>query len=548
MLKRKIFMKSFYIYFFIVFWPVFSLAIPFEGTKFVISGPSPHSPTVAKWIFKRGGNIADMAVGAALALSVTHPYYVSLGSGGFALVKIDSSIEALDFREVAPDKIQPDFFEKSGLSSQEGGASVGVPGFVAGLVELHKKHGRLPWPQVLQPAILLAEKGFPVSGDWVSISKKSKEKFNSAGKEIFFKKGQSYKPNEVFKQARLTKALKLLQKKKRRAFYNGAIGRDIVSAVKKQKGLLTEGDLKKYRVRWLKPVSVSFKGYKVHSMPLPSSGGVILSRALKLIKKQKLHKKELYSLDELHLLAEIMARAFLPRSLMGDSRFTKVREGDWLSDPIIEDINKTIFFKKTRRLPPLKESEETTHISLIDSHGNAVAMTLTLNGFYGSRIVSPKYGIVLNNQMDDFTTFPDKANMFGLIQGKNNSAQGGKRPLSSMTPTIVEKNTRTIMVLGGAGGPAIITSVLQTLYRHLVNKLDLEQAILAPRIHHQFLPRQLFIENKRLNPELIIELKLRGHKIRFRNYIAQVFAVAKNPEGLLFGAHDNRREGFSGGL
>ena len=322
----------------------------------------------------------------------------------------------------------------------------------------------------------------------------------------------------------------------------------LLPRVKKHKGLLTEEDLKKYRVRWLKPVSISFRGYKVHSMPLPSSGGVILSRALKLMEKQKLFKKKLYSLDELHLLAEIMARAFRPRFLMGDPDFTKLKEGFWLLNQNIEDINKTIFLKKARHLPPLKESEETTHISLMDAKGNAISMTITLNGYYGSHIVSEKYGIVLNNQMDDFTTLPGEANMFGLVQGKNNSVQGGKRPLSSMTPTIVEKNNTTVMALGGAGGPTIISGVLQTLYRYLINKMDLDQAILAPRLHHQFLPRNLFIEDKRLNPELITELKMRGHKILFKDSIAKIFAVSRGRPGHLFSAHEIRGEGASGGL
>ena len=541
-------MKPLFFCFFVFFLSLQSFAKPFEGTKFVISGPSPHSSGVAKDIFNQSGNIVDMAVASALALAVTHPYYVSLGCGGFALIKVNGSIEVLDFRETAPDKMQFDFFEKSGLPSQQGGAAVGVPGFVAGLTALHNKYGRLPWSKVVQPAVLLAKKGFPVSGDWVSISKKSKNKFSSVGKKIFFKKGQLYKPNEIFKQAQLAKALRMIQQKGRVAFYTGPIAKDIILAVQKQKGLITEKDLKKYRVRWLSPVSVSFRGYTVHSMPLPSSGGIILSRALKLMEKQKLYKKELYSLDELHLLAEIMNRAFLPRILMGDPDFSKIKTEDWLTDKTIEAINQTISINKTRRLPPLQESEETTHISLMDSQGNAVAMTLTLNGYYGSHVVSPKYGIVLNNQMDDFTTLSGQANMFGLIQGKNNSIQGGKRPLSSMTPTIVEKNQRTVMALGGAGGPQIINSVLQTLYRHLVNKMDIEQALLAPRLHHQFLPRELFMENKRFNPELIIELKLRGHKIQLKDYIAQVFAVARNKQGQLFSAHENRREGASGGL
>ncbi len=525
-----------------------SWAVPFEGSKFVISGPSPHSPAVAKAIFKQGGNIVDMAVGSALALAVTHPYYVSLGSGGFALVKIGSSVQALDFRETAPHKMPADFFEKSGLSSQKGGASVGVPGFVAGLIELHKKHGRLAWRKLIQPALSLAQKGFPVSGEWASITQTSKSKFNPAGRAVFFKKGRAYKPNELFKQAKMAQALKLLQKNKGKAFYGGPIGKDIVSAVKGQKGLMTEEDLKKYTARWLEPVVIPFRGYKIYSMPLPSSGGIILSRALSLIEKQKLFKKALYSADELHLLAEILSRAFRPRILMGDPAFAKIKAADWLSGKALENINKTIFLKKAHRLSPLKESEETTHIALMDAQGNAISMTLTLNGSYGSHIVTKKYGVTLNNQMDDFTTLPGAGNMFSLIQGKNNSIQGGKRPLSSMTPSIAAKRGSTVMALGGAGGPTIISGVLQTLYRHLINKMGLEQAILAGRLHHQFLPRPLFVENKSFSPEIITELKMRGHKIQFRDSIARVFAVSKDKNGRLLSAHEIRGEGASGGL
>ena len=489
----------------------------------------------------------DMAVGSAFALAVTHPYYVSLGSGGFALVKMKSEVKALDFRETAPHKMSADFFKKTGLSSTKGGASVGAPGFLAGMRELNKKYGKLSWAQVTAPALLLAEKGFPVSGDWVEITKKSKDKFNTAGRKIFFKKGKAYKANELFKQPALAKALKLIQKKGISAFYQGVIGKDIVSAVNKENGVLSLEDLKNYKMRWLDPVSVSFRGYTVHSMPLPSSGGLILARALKLIEKKKLYKKEIYSFDEIHLLGEIMSRAFLPRLLMGDPAFSNFNEKKWLSDKNLSLAGQSISLKRASQIPIPKESEETTHISLMDAKGNAVSMTITLNGFYGSHVVSPKYGIVLNNQIDDFTTWPGQANMFGLIQGKNNAVQGGKRPLSSMTPSIVEKKGQTVMAVGGAGGPTIITGVLQTIYRYLTNKMSLEQAVYSARIHHQFLPRKLFVESKRFSPELIIDLKLRGHKIQFKDYIAQVFAVAK--EGMqLVGSAEIRREGSAGGL
>ena len=200
-----------------------------------------------------------------------------------------------------------------------------------------------------------------------------------------------------------------------------------------------------------------------------------------------------------------------------------------------------------RYLPPLKESGETTHVSIMDHEGNAVAMTLTLNGSYGSYLVTKRYGITLNNQMDDFNTRPGQANMYGLIQGSNNEVKGGRRPLSSMTPVIVTRNKKTVLAIGGAGGPTIITGVLQTIYRHLVNGMDIQDALNSPRIHNQFLPRSLFVENKRFSPEVIFQLKGKGHKVVFRDSIAQIFAVSLGKDGFLHGGHDMRREGASGG-
>lgn len=542
-----------------VFLLFFSLSVfskSFEGKKFVISSASPYSATISKFLFHQGANVVDMAVASAFALAVTHPYYVSLGSGGFALVKINSSVSALDFRETASYKMPYDFFIKNKKSSTQGAASVGVPGFVAGLYELHKKYGKLPWSRLVKPAILLAKNGFPVSGDWVEISSKKLALWQATNQQVFLKKGKSYQVNDILKQDKLVKALKYIQKYKKRSFYRGPIGQDIIDSVKKAKGLLTQEDFIKYKVRWLQPTVVNFKSYKVYSMPLPSSGGIILSRALKLIKYNKLHKYKLYSLKELHMLAEIMARAFRPRNLMGDPDFINIQASSLLLDKDIKKLSAGISLKRVKHLAPLKdvstykkESKETTHLSIVDSQGQAVSMTLTLNGFYGSGLISDKYGIVLNNQIDDFTSRPHQANLYQLLQGKNNMIQGGKRPLSSMTPTIVSHNKQTVLVLGGAGGPTIITAVLQSLYRHLIHKMPIEQAVQAPRLHHQFLPRQLKIENKRFNPGLISRLRQKGHKILLSNYLAQVFAVSRDPHSKrLFAAQENRREGAVGGL
>ena len=545
----------FFLFFFFLFAPAAG-ASPFEGSEAAVSGPSPYCPGIVRQIFKDGGNLADMAAACAMSLAVTHPYYVSLGAGGFALVKMDSEVEALDFRETAPQAVGPDFYEKTGLSPRKGGAAVGVPGFAAGLTALHKKYGRLPWSKILQPAFFLAKKGFPVSGDWVRFTNKVRGKFNPAGQDVFFPQGKAYKPGQIFRQPRLAAALRILQKKGAGAFYRGPLGGDVVRAVREGQGVMAEKDLESYKVRWLKPVSINFRGWLIKSMPLPSSGGIILSRALNIAERRGLPKKPLYSGEELHLLGEIMARAFRPRSLMGDPDFTKNKGQEWLSEKALREAAAGISPKKIRRLPPLKEAAaaapkeagETTHISLVDREGRAIAMTITLNGFYGSRLVTEKYGITLNNQMDDFSAVSHKPNMYGLVQGSGNAAQGGKRPLSSMTPVIAEKGGRAVLAAGGAGGPAIITAVLQTLYRHFVNGMDIGQAIQSPRIHHQFLPRTLFVEDKKFSPEIMIYLKGLGHQIQYRSYIAQVFAAARDKEGRLSAAHESRREGASGGL
>ena len=360
-----------------------ALGTPFKGQRIVVSGPSPYLSNIVKTVYQSGGNVFDASIACALGLTVTHPYYVSLGAGGFALLKRKGKVEAIDFREKAPKNMGADFYITQGLSSQTGGAAVGVPGLLAGLRNLHKKYGKLPWPRLVAPALRLAGKGFAVSGNWTEITRKEKKKFNSVGQIIFFRKKSSYLPGDTFKYPQMAKALKLVQKNPIKSFYGGPLGRDILSTVTKNKGVMTEEDLKDYQVRWLKPVSVSFRGYQIHSMPLPSSGGLILSRALKLIEKQKLHQKSLYSVEELHLLGEIMVRAFRPRNLMGDPDNFESTLPDWLSEENLKELNRTLSLKRVYPLNPLKEPVETTHISLMDHKGEAVAMTLTLNGFYG---------------------------------------------------------------------------------------------------------------------------------------------------------------------
>jgi len=558
--------KAFYIACFVLF-SYGALAQPTQTKNIIVSGPSSHLVETVKDIYKRGGNIFDAAIAGAFTLSVTHPYFVSLGCGGLAVLQNSSGVQALDFREIAPTNVTEDFYVKNKLSSQRTGTSVGVPGFVAGLWAIHQKYGSLPWSRLVKPAIKLADKGFIVSGEWLEQTKGNANNFNLTGKRIFYySNGKPYLPGEYLQQKKLAEALILISRKNKTLFYDGLIGQDIVKTIKANNGVMSLEDLKNYKVRWLKPLEFPLGDYQVFSMPLPSSGGVILARAAHLMKQQNLHKKTLYSVSELHLIGEILSFAFRPRNKMGDFPNSSRYLNHWLSPKKLQKLGNQISMKQVKKLPILKdtldnknlpqikskisvkESNETTHFSIINNKNEAISMTLTLNGRFGSFVVSDKYGIVLNNQMDDFNTRPGKPNQFGLIQGTNNKIKTGRRPLSSMSPTIVKKKDEVVMALGAAGGPMIISAVFQILYRHLVRKLDLDKAVQFPRVHHQFLPRTLFVEQNRFSPVVLQILKKRGHKIAVRDFIAEAHVVSKNEEGLLEGAFDSRGEGATGGF
>ncbi len=532
-------------------------AVPFEGSKLLISCQSPYAVQAGKKIAARGGNVVDVAVTVALVEAVTSPYFAGLGGGGFALIRAKDKTEVLDFRETAPSATHPNFYLKLGKkASQVGGAAVGIPGIPAGLWEMHKKHGKLHWSRLFEDAIKYANKGFEVSGEWVNRTKKSEKKFNAAGKKYFFKKGgKPYKPGETLKQKELGKVLKEMRNRNVVPFYRGVVARDIVESVKKAGGVITMDDMKSYKVRWLEPMTTQYKGHKLYLMPPPSSGGIVITSALKMLEKMKVDKMTPFSGKELHHIGEILSRSFRGRALLGDPKFHSNPTDFLLSDKYITKMIKSIDDDETEKIKPLldkdivNESNETTHISVMDKDGNAVSMTITLNGNYGSGVVSEKYGVALNNEMDDFTTRPGQANMFGLIQGKGNYVQPGKRPLSSMSPTLVEKNGKIILAIGSPGGPKIISSVIQGLYRILAKDMDLDRALQAPRVHHQFLPHKLFIEkNFKPSSYAIEELKDFDHIIEEHKWWARLYAVRLRSDGILEAAYDSRGEGAVGGL
>tara|TARA_Y100001935_G_C17304906_1_gene511660 strand:- start:1005 stop:2732 length:1728 start_codon:yes stop_codon:yes gene_type:complete len=532
-----------------------SRAIPTEGHEFLISAPSHYAVETAQKIHKMGGNVVDVAVAAGLTLSVTTPYYAALGGGGFALVRMNNEVPmALDFREVAPLETSPTFYTSNkNRSSQDGGAAIGVPGNPMGLYELHKKYGKLRWKTLFGDALSLAESGFYVSGEWTAKTSGQEKRFNPAGKKYFFKDSKKfYLPGELFKQPQLAKALKLFRDQGPKGFYQGRVAKDLVSSIKSQGGVIRLEDLKKYKVRWLQPIKTKYLNYDVYLMPPPSSGGVVIAQALSMMEILNLHKKPYLSVDELHTLAEIEYRAFRSRALLGDPDFFKNPIEQLTNDKTLKKLAKGISPSKVRPLKPLidtsdpSESTETTHFTVLDSKGNAVTLTTTLNGNYGSGVVSDRYGIALNNEMDDFTTRPGEPNMYGLVQGEANKVEPGKRPLSSMSPTLVLKDGKTVLALGAPGGPRIISGVLQVLYRVIGREMDIDRAVQAPRLHHQFLPNTLYVDEESLPPLLIRALEKKGHKVE-PGWMAKVYAVQRSGEGLLKAAFDHRGEGAAGG-
>ena len=532
-------------YFLIIFLTCFPLilkALPFESRNISVSGPSPYLKPTVERIYKLGGNVVDIAVASAFTLTVVTPFYVSLGAGGFLLADLgEKNILALDFRETAPKELRPDYYKDK--SSLQGGTAVGVPGFTAGMWSFHKKYGKLPWRLLFKEAIRLAEKGHIIHTEWASITKKVQ--ILSYGMDMFFNQGKPYKVGETFKQKKVAKALKIIRDKNIKGFYKGKIAKSIVQQVKISGGSMTLDDLKNYQVRWLEPIKKDFMGYTVYSMPPPSSGGLVLSSALDLIAKKNLQDKKPLSSMELHLLSEIMSRSFRIRTLIADPDFHSVPEDKILSKDYLKKMARSISIKKTKNLEPLKE---TTHLVVMNNKGHTVSMTLTLNLNYGSKVVDSKYGIVLNNQMDDFTTKINQPNAFGLIQGEGNKVEGGKRPLSSMSPTIVKKNDQTILALGASGGPKIISAVLQTLYRTLVNKLNIDQAIQFPRIHHQFLPRKTYLEKNRFSPDLLKILSKKNHNIEEVKHLGKVYGIHKGEDEILRSAFDSRGDGAAWGM
>ena len=507
-------------------------------------------------ILKKGGNAFDAMIATELALAVAYPNAGNIGGGGFMVYRLGSGERgALDYREKAPAKAHRDMYlDKNGKviadKSTLGALAVGVPGTIAGIFEVYEKFGSLPIGELIQPAIDLARKGVLITELQAnSYMNKNVELIKQANNYVTpFENG--WKAGERFKYEELAQTLERIRDNGSYEFYNGETAKRIVSYVQELGGILSLDDLKNYRAQWRKPITFTYKDYIISSMPLPSSGGICLAQILKSVEPYNIgqypHNGEQY----IQLLVEAERRAYADRAYyMGDADFVKVPTQQLLSPDYLKERMSSFSWDKASKSSEIAhgkivgyESDETTHYSIVDRFGNAVAVTTTLNTNYGSKVYVKGGGFFLNNQMDDFSIKPGEPNTYGLVGSEKNAIAPNKRMLSSMSPTIIEKDGKLFMVIGTPGGSTIITSVLQCFLNVAEYGMTMQQSVSKPRFHHQWLPDDVMYEPKGFAPEVIANLKAKGYKPREENFviIGKVDAILVQPDGTLEGGADPR--------
>ena len=534
-----------------------TISHPELGTGGMVVSQRKVASEVGAEILRQGGNAIDAAVATALTLAVVLPRAGNLGGGGFMLIysnELQKTI-AIDYREMAPAKASRDMFlDNKGnydrKKAQFSLLSAGVPGTVAGLYYALEKYGTLSWDEVLDPAINLAENGFKVPHDLSSVLTNYKNRLtaNQATAEAYYKKNKvPYKVGEVMKLPDLAWSLKELKQYGPSAFYQGEIAKKIVAEMERNGGLITLKDLGNYKVKERVPIKGTYKGYEIVSMPPSSSGGVHLIQMLNMLEPFSLNEMGFGSAETIHLLSEVMKRAYSDRSkYLGDTDFVEVPLKGLTSKTYAKKLLKEISLSKVTSSKDISygnplpyESPDTTHFSVMDDRGNVVSNTYTLNFSYGSGIVIPGTGILMNNEMDDFSSKKGVPNAYGLVGFEANEIQGRKRPLSSMTPTIVLKDGKPYLVLGSPGGSRIITTVLQVVLNVLEHKMNIKKAVISPRIHHQWLPDVLLVVEG-FSSDTLSLLKAKGHTIRPSRTMGSVQAIVSSGD-YFYGAADPRR-------
>ncbi len=537
---------------------------PVRARHGIVASTNEVASRVGVDIMRRGGNAVDAAIAVAFALAVTHPAAGNLGGGGFMMIRLkNGKTTAIDYREMAPAAAHRNvYLDKDGnVIKGEGGPIVGyraagVPGTVRGMELALKKYGsgKLSWAQLVEPARRLAANGFTVTHS-LSRSLRGNDDYLSKYAEtrrIYLNNGKFYNEGDLFVQADLGATFARLQQRGPNEFYEGQTARLIVDDLKRNNGLITLADMRGYIAKEREPVRGTYRGYEIVSMPPPSSGGAVLIQMLNILEGYDLKKVDWASSDRYHLMTESMRRAFADRAeYMGDTDFVKVPIAGLIDKKYAAQLRNTINPERASTSEQVKagkplgyESNETTHFTVVDAEGNAVANTYTLNNSYGSAVVAKGTGILMNDEMDDFAAKPGTANLYGLIQGERNAVAPRKRPLSAMTPTFVLRKDGSLwFTVGSPGGPTIINTAFCVITNVIDYGMNIQQAIDAPRIHHQWLPDELVFEPYGLSGDTQRALSARGHKLIDKpRYLGDCEGIMiEEKTGIRLGATDPRR-------
>lgn len=536
------------------------------GNEAMVVTAHPEATKVGLEVLAKGGNAVDAMVAVHFALAVVYPSAGNIGGGGFMVLRdTTGGVFSLDFREKAPLAAFEDMYLDGkgevipGLSLN-GSKAAGVPGSVDGMIKAHEKFGRLPFRSLIQPAIQLAQKGFEITGQQAGNYNHLRSTLIAYNKDSLYiplVKQETWKEGDLLRQKDLAKTLRRIQKEGRDGFYSGETARLIVEEMEAGNGMITLEDLQRYESVWREPAIGHYKGHKVISMGPPSSGGIALAQLLGMAEHFDLAASGHQTAATIHLMTEMQRRVYADRAThLGDPDFWEVPQPQLL-DP---------FYLKTRageiklaeatpsdevqamELPQHTESEETTHYSIVDADGTAVSVTTTINSAYGAKTFVTGAGFLLNNEMDDFSSKPGVPNLYGLLGGAANAIAPEKRMLSAMTPTIVERDNKLLMVVGTPGGSTIITSVFQTILNVISHGMNMTEAVSAQRIHHQWKPDNIQPETDAISPEVRKTLEAMGHKISPRGSIGRVDAILVTPDGRLEGAADPRGDDWAGGF
>jgi len=523
-------------------WRFAGKARAVDGASAMVVSGSPIASAVGRDIMRRGGNAVDAAVAVGFALAVVHPEAGNIGGGGFMVIRLkDGTTQTLDYRETAPGRATRDMYlDASGNPTEKsitGHLAAGVPGSPAGLVEAHRRFGKLPFSDVIAPAIRLANEGFVVDSHRFRSISGDRERLAQfeASRASFLPNGAAPAPGTTMVQRDLGRTLEAIRDSGAAGFYRGRVADLIVAEMERGGGIISKADLAAYKPIWRDPIRISYRGYTIFSMPPASSGGVTMAEILNIMEGYK-PVPPFGSAELVHREAEAMRRAFTDRNReLGDPAFVSMPLDRLLSKTyaatlraqIGESASKTAAFD-----PSIPTGSSTTHYSVVDGDGNAVSTTTTLNNSYGSAVTVAGAGFLLNDEMDDFATAPGKPNMFGLVQGEANAVVPGKRMLSAMTPSIVlDPKGQLYMVVGTPGGPRIITMVYQVISNVIDHRMSLPDAVAAPRMHHQALPDRIFLERGGFAPAVVANLRARGHQVVEGGGGGDVEAIIRQGQG-----------------